>query len=670
MTTKDAEKQIADLSAKLSYWNDEYYQNHNSVVSDFEFDKALEKLQQLEKDFPALKKDDSPTARVGGSISKDFASIPHKYPMLSLGNTYSQEELEAFDKRVKTFLGNDADVEYICELKFDGVSMSITYENGKLVQAVTRGDGVQGDDVTANVKTIKTMPLSLKGNGFPAKFEVRGEVFMSHKTFERLNAEKAKNGEPLSANPRNLASGSVKQQDSREVAKRGLDCFLYFLLGEKLPYKTHEESIKALTEWGFNVSPTYKKCKNMAEVLEYVAKWDTDRKKLPMDTDGVVIKVNEFAKQEELGLTAKSPRWAIAYKYQAESTPTLLQSITYQVGRTGAITPVAELKPVLLSGSTVKRASLHNSDFIEKLDLRVGDTVYVEKGGEIIPKVTGVDLSKRPLISSPLVYPTHCPECNTKLVRNAGEANYYCLNENGCAPQIKGKMEHFVERKAMDIDSLGEKIIEQLYNAKIATTFADFYDLTHAQLTSLDRSGDKLATKILKGIEESKKMDFDKVLYALGIRFVGSGGAKKLADALLSIDKMMTCTVADFTAVPEIGDKIAQSLVDYFKDPESIKTIDRLKKAGVNLSQQPKNVILASNKLSGKSFLVSGTFSKFSRDELHASIEANGGKLTSGISAKLDYLIAGDKMGPAKLEKATKLKVTMISEDEYIKLIG
>ncbi len=670
MTTKDAEKQISDLSEKLSYWNDQYYQKHNSVVSDFEFDKTLETLQKLEKDFPALKKDDSPTARVGGSISKDFASIPHKYPMLSLGNTYSQEELEAFDKRVKTFLGNDADVEYICELKFDGVSMSITYENGKLVQAVTRGDGVQGDDVTANVKTIKTMPLSLKGSGFPTKFEVRGEVFMSHKTFERLNAEKAKNGEPLSANPRNLASGSVKQQDSREVAKRGLDCFLYFLLGEKLPYKTHEESIKALTEWGFNVSPTYKKCKNMAEVLEYVAKWDTDRKKLPMDTDGVVIKVNEFAKQEELGLTAKSPRWAIAYKYQAESTPTLLQSITYQVGRTGAITPVAELKPVLLSGSTVKRASLHNSDFIEKLDLRVGDTVYVEKGGEIIPKVTGVDLSKRPLISSPLVYPTHCPECNTKLVRNAGEANYYCLNENGCAPQIKGKMEHFVERKAMDIDSLGEKIIEQLYNAKIATTFADFYDLTHAQLTSLDRSGDKLSTKILKGIEESKKMDFDKVLYALGIRFVGSGGAKKLADALLSIDKMMTCTVADFTAVPEIGDKIAQSLVDYFKDPESIKTIDRLKKAGVNLSQQPKNVVLASNKLSGKSFLVSGSFSKFSRDELHASIEANGGKLTSGISAKLDYLIAGDKMGPAKLEKATKLKVTMISEDDYIKLIG
>ncbi len=670
MTTQDAEKQIEDLSAKLSYWNDEYYQNHNSVVSDFEFDKALESLQKLEKDFPTLKKDDSPTARVGGSISKDFASIPHKYPMLSLGNTYSQEELEAFDKRVKNVLGNDADVEYICELKFDGVSMSITYENGKLVQAVTRGDGVQGDDVTNNVKTIKTMPLSLKGSGFPAKFEVRGEVFMSHKTFEKLNAEKAKNGEHLSANPRNLASGSIKQQDSREVAKRGLDCFLYFLLGKKLPYKTHEESIKALAEWGFNVSPTYKKCKNIAEVLEYVAKWDTDRKKLPMDTDGVVIKVNEFAKQEELGLTAKSPRWAIAYKYQAESTPTLLQSITYQVGRTGAITPVAELKPVLLSGTTVKRASLHNSDFIEKLDLRVGDTVYVEKGGEIIPKVTGVDLSKRPLISSPLVYPTNCPECNTKLVRNAGEANYYCLNENGCAPQIKGKMEHFVQRKAMDIDSLGEKIIEQLYNAKIATTFADFYDLTHIQLTSLDRSGDKLATKILKGIEESKKMDFDKVLYALGIRFVGSGGAKKLADALLSIDKMMTCTVDDFTAVPEIGDKIAQSLVDYFKDPESIKTIDRLKKAGVNLSQQPKNVVLASNKLSGKSFLVSGTFSKFSRDELHASIEANGGKLTSGISAKLDYLIAGDKMGPAKLEKATKLKVTMISEDEYIKLIG
>ena len=669
MEQQQAQERIKELSEKINYYNQKYYQEHISEISDYEFDMLLSELISLENLYPQFKAPDSPSQRVGVSITKEFASIKHQYPMLSLGNTYSEQEVRDFDERVKKFLNTSQDIEYVCELKFDGVSMSIIYENGLFKQAITRGDGVQGDDVSNNVKTIKTIPLRIQAENLPARFEVRGEVFMSKETFEKLNKEREDIGETLYANPRNTASGTIKLQDSAEVARRGLDCYLYFLLGENLPFQTHSESLEVLSKWGFQVSSTYRVCKNIEEVFAYIAEWEQKRHSLPVETDGVVIKVNQFAQQEELGLTAKSPRWAIAFKYKAESVSTTLESITYQVGRTGAVTPVAELKPVQLAGTTVKRASLHNANEIERLGLRIGDTVFVEKGGEIIPKITGVDLSKRPANSIVLQYIQNCPECGTPLLRKEGEAVHYCPNEKGCPPQIKGKIEHFVQRKAMDISSLGEKIIEQLYNNQMLYSIADLYTLEQKKLENLDRMGEKLASKIIKNIEESKSVPFERVLFALGIRFVGATVAKKLAEYFENIEALSQASLEQLTQVPEIGEKIAQSLVAYFADTENQNIVAQLKSAGLQMTSQKIAVERKGSGLEGKTFVISGVFGR-SREEIQADIEAHGGKILSGVSGKLDYLVAGDKMGPSKLEKAQKLGVKIISEEELLQLIG
>lgn len=671
MTNQEALERIEKLSKDLHHYNYMYYQKHTSVVSDYEFDKLLEELIDLEEKFPQLKKDDSPTQRVGGTITKDFPTVKHRYRMLSLGNTYSQDELLDFDKRLKKLLGDDKELEYICELKFDGVSISLTYENGKLVTAATRGDGVQGDDVTANAKTIKTVPISIQGSDFPADFEVRGEVFMPNKVFEELNAQRAKEGKDLYANPRNTTSGTMKLQDSSEVAKRKLDAYLYFLLGDNLPYKSHEASIKAIESWGFNVSPTYRKCTGIEEVMEYVNYWEKERKNLPVETDGVVIKVNDVDLQEQLGFTSKSPRWAIAYKYKAESVSTVLESITYQVGRTGSVTPVAELSPVQLAGTTVKRASLHNADEIEtRLQLHEKDTVFVEKGGEIIPKVIRVDLSKRAANARAVRFIDNCPECGTALIRKDGEANHYCPNEKGCPPQIKGRIEHFIQRNAMDIDSMGGETINQLFEKGLVKNVADLYDLTLKQLLTLDRFGEKSARNLLEGLRQSKSIAFARVLYGLGIRFIGKTVAQKLATHFKTFDAIRQASHEELVAVEDIGDRIADSLLEHLKDADNLDIIQRLQAAGLQFEDNTPAVQKDSDKLDNKTFVVSGTFQHFSRDEIKQKIEANGGKVVSSISKKLDYLIAGDKMGPSKLDKAKKLNVTMISEDDFIQMIG
>lgn len=671
MTNQEAQDRIRELSKDLHHYNYMYYQKHVSVVTDYEFDKLLEELIKLEEKYPQFKKDDSPSQRVGGTITKDFPTIKHRYRMLSLGNTYSQDDLLDFDKRLKKLLGDDKELEYICELKFDGVSISLTYENGKLVTAATRGDGVQGDDVTANAKTIRTVPLGVQGDNFPDTFEVRGEVFMPNKVFEELNAQRAKEGKDLYANPRNTASGTMKLQDSAEVAKRKLDAYLYFLLGEDLPYKTHEEAIKAVESWGFNVSPTYRKCTGIDAVMEYVTYWEQERKNLPVETDGVVIKVNDIDLQEQLGFTSKSPRWAIAYKYQAESVSTKLNSITYQVGRTGSVTPVAELAPVQLAGTTVKRASLHNADEIEsRLQLHEGDMVFVEKGGEIIPKVTRVDLTKRMTNAKPIRFIDNCPECGTQLVRKDGEANHYCPNEKGCPPQIKGRIEHFIQRNALDIDSMGGETINQLFEKGLVKNVADLYDLTLKQLLSLDRFGEKSARNLIEGLQQSKSIAFARVLYGLGIRFVGKTVAQKLTTHFKTMEAIQQASHDELVAVEDIGARIADSLIEHFKDAENTDIVNRLKAAGLQFEDNTPTLQKDSDKLDGKTFVVSGTFKQFSRDEIKKKIEANGGKVVSSISKKLDYLIAGDKMGPSKLEKAKKLDVTMISEDEFIQMVG
>jgi DNA ligase (NAD+) len=671
MTNQEAQDRIRELSKDLHHYNYMYYQKHVSVVTDYEFDKLLEELIKLEEKFPQFKKDDSPSQRVGGSITKDFPTIIHRYRMLSLGNTYSKDDLLDFDKRLKKLLGDDKELEYICELKFDGVSISLTYENGKLVTAATRGDGVQGDDVTANAKTIRTVPLGVQGDDFPDTFEVRGEVFMPNKVFEELNAQRAKEGKDLYANPRNTASGTMKLQDSAEVAKRKLDAYLYFLLGENLPHKTHEEAIKAVESWGFNVSPTYRKCTGIDAVMEYVNYWEQERKNLLVETDGVVIKVNDIDLQEQLGFTSKSPRWAIAYKYQAESVSTKLNSITYQVGRTGSVTPVAELAPVQLAGTTVKRASLHNADEIEsRLQLHEGDMVFVEKGGEIIPKVTRVDLTKRMTNAQPIRFIDNCPECGTQLIRKDGEANHYCPNEKGCPPQIKGRIEHFIQRNALDIDSMGGETINQLFEKGLVKNVADLYDLTLKQLLSLDRFGEKSARNLIEGLQQSKSIAFARVLYGLGIRFVGKTVAQKLAVHFKTMDAIQQASHDELVAVEDIGARIADSLIEHFKDAENADIINRLKAAGLQFEDNTPVLQKDSDKLDGKTFVVSGTFTQFSRDEIKKKIETNGGKVVSSISKKLDYLIAGDKMGPSKLEKAKKLDVTMISEDEFIQMVG
>jgi DNA ligase (NAD+) len=669
MTSAEAKKSIASLTEKINYHNDLYYQKSKSEISDQEFDKLLEQLVKLEQEFPELKLADSPTQRVGGAITKSFETVTHRYPMLSLGNTYSPEELEDFDGRVARGLDGDK-YEYFCELKFDGVSISLIYENGMLARGITRGDGVRGDDVTQNVKTIHSIPLKAKGKNIPDSFEVRGEVFLPKKVFEKLNKEREDIGEETYANARNTASGTVKMQDSREVARRKLDCFAYYLLGEESGVTTHEEGIKKLESWGFNVSPTYKKCKNIKEVLQYIDHWEKKRQALPLDTDGVVVKVNSLEQQQQLGFTAKSPRWAIAFKYKPESQSTRLNGITYQVGRTGAITPVAELEPIFLAGTTVKRASLHNANEIARLDLRIGDYVFVEKGGEIIPKVTSVDQSKRKPGTKPVKYITKCPECGAELIRHEGEANHYCPNEKGCPPQIKGKIEHFIQRKAMNIDSLGEKTIGQLYNLGLVKTPADLYDLTKEDLVRLEGFKDLSIKNLLSGIENSKATPFESVMFALGIRYVGKTVAEKLARYFKNIDSLMKATYDELLNAPEVGEKIAESVAAWSKDKNSQKEIDRLRRAGLQFVSSEKEPELVSNALEGKSFVVSGTFVHYERDAIKDVIVANGGKVLSGVSGKLDYLVAGENMGPSKREKAEALKVKIISEDEFRKMIG
>ncbi len=659
---------MAELSALLNRYNTQYYQNSTSEIPDYEFDMMLKELEKLEAENPGLAQPDSPTHRVGGSVSKSFAVVTHRYPMLSLGNTYSRAELTDFDNRVMKALGEP--YQYICELKFDGVAISLRYENGLLTCAATRGDGVRGDDITNNAKTIRTIPLSLPdAKNLPADFEVRGEVFMPFHVFEAINKEKEDIGEAPLANPRNTASGTLKQQDSAAVARRKLQCYVYSLLGDNLPAKSHEEAVKLLEEWGFAVSPTWQKCSSLDEVFEYIDKWEKERFNLPLAIDGIVLKVNSYRQQEELGFTAKTPRWAISYKYKAEAAATPLEGVRYQIGRTGSITPVALLKPVVLAGTTVKRASIHNANEILRLDLHEGDTVFVEKGGEIIPKITGVELSKRLPGAQPIAFPNNCPDCGAELVRVEGEANHYCPNENGCPTQLKGKIEHFVQRRALNVDSLGPETIEQLFELGLVRTPADLYDLTEEKLLQLQGFKAKSAENVMQGLENSKKADFGKVLFGMGIRYVGNTVADKLATHFGSIEKLASATFTELLEAPEIGEKIAQSLGAWFAEPANIEQYQRLKAAGLQMHREIKEIIRESEALAGKSFVISGTFSMFSRDELKEKIEANGGKILSGISAKLNYLVAGENMGPAKLEKATKLEIPIISEEQLLQML-
>ena len=664
---KDPATEIQELTHRINYLNYQYYQNSVSEVTDYEFDKMLQRLHTLEEQHPELRQPSSPTQRVGGTITKSFKTVFHRYPMLSLGNTYSAEELREFDQRVRKVVGDE--VEYVCEQKFDGVAISLTYENGQLVQGATRGDGTRGDDITSNVRTIRDIPLQVHGKDYPALFEVRGEVFLPLQVFEQLNVEREESGEQLLANPRNAASGTLKQQDSSIVASRKLGCFSYSFASSPNPFATHSESLQAIRKWGFKVSDTWRKCSSVDEVLAYVHEWEARRHELPIATDGVVVKVNSYAQQDELGFTAKSPRWAIAYKYPAMSAATQLLGIQYQVGRTGAVTPVALLQPVQLAGTVVKRASVHNANEIQRLDLRLGDTVFVEKGGEIIPKITGVDFSKRPTDSQPIFYPTHCPACGTELVRSEGEANFYCPNEKDCAPQIQAKLEHFISRKAMNIDELGPKTIEQLYRAGLVRNAADLYDLKLEQLAGLERMGEKSATNILNSLERSKQVTFDRMLFALGIRFVGSTVARKLAEHFPDLEAIRGALYEELVAVNEIGDRIAHSILEYFRDPDHVQLVERLKAAGLQFRSEKIETVLESDKLEGKTFVISGVFNSVSREELQQLILTHGGKVVSSISAKLSYLVAGDKMGPAKLEKATKLGIAILSEDQFLAMI-
>ncbi len=668
MTEAQAAKEIQVLTEQINYHNDLYYQKHKTEISDYEFDQLLKKLQALEDQFPALKLIDSPTQRVGGAITKNFQTVIHQYPMLSLSNTYSVQELEDFDGRVAKGLDGEA-YEYFCELKFDGVSISLIYEEGVLVRAVTRGDGVQGDDVTTNVRTIRSIPLKIKGNTFPKKFEVRGEIFLSKEIFLQLNKEREDIGEEKYANARNTASGTLKMQDSGEVARRKLDCFVYYLLGEDINSKTHEESIHKLESWGFKVSPTYSKCAHIKAVIDYIERWEKKRLELPLETDGVVIKVNKLEQQQQLGFTAKSPRWATSYKYKAESVSTKLNAITYQVGRTGAITPVAELEPVFLAGTTVKRASLHNANEIERLGLCLGDYVFVEKGGEIIPKVTSVDLTKRSAGLKPVQYITHCPECNTLLVREEGEAQHYCPNTLGCAPQIRGRVEHFIQRKAMDIDSLGEQTIKQLNELGLVNSPADLYDLKKEDLLKLDKVKEKSAQNMLDGINASKAAAFESVLFGIGIRHVGKTVAEKIVRHFKNIDNIANASLEELLKAPEVGEKIAQSVFNFFRDERSKLEIERLRKAGLAMESNAKEPEKESEVLNGKSFVISGVFQNYERDQLQDIILKNGGRILSSVSGKLDYLVAGDNMGPSKREKAEKLGVKIISEKEFEELL-
>ncbi|MFN5149295.1 MAG: NAD-dependent DNA ligase LigA [Flavobacteriia bacterium] len=669
MNKTEAKEEILHLSKEINHHNHLYYVESNPVISDYEFDMMLKRLQDLEAQFPEFAFEHSPTKRVGGDITKKFETVVHRFPMLSLSNTYSEEEIIDWENRLKKM--SEGPIEYVCELKYDGVAIGIRYENGILTRAITRGDGTQGEDVTTNVKTIRTVPLQLKGD-FPADFEIRGEIFMPLASFTKLNAEREENGEPLFANPRNTASGTLKMQDSKIVAERGLDSYLYGVYGTDLPSSGHFESVEKAGEWGFKVPQTkdrfIERTNSIEGIMDYIHYWDKKRYELPFEIDGVVIKVNNYSQQKVLGFTAKSPRWAIAYKFKAERVETRLDSISYQVGRTGAITPVANLTPVQLGGTTVKRASLHNSDQIEKLDLHEGDYVYVEKGGEIIPKIVGVNTDKRNALSPVVHFIEECPECMALLIRREGEAQHYCPNEDACPPQMKGKIEHFISRKAMNIDGLGAETVDMLYEKGLVRSIADLYDLTFDQVVQLDRMADKSADKMIKGIKASREVPFERALFALGIRFVGETVAKKLAKHFRSIDAISKAKFDELTNVEEIGEKIAISVQQYFLNEDHHALIDRLKMAGLQFEIIEKEG--ASNKLDGKSFVVSGVFNAFSRDEIKEVIESNGGKNVSSISAKTDFVIAGENMGPAKLKKATDLGIMILSEDEFIKLLN
>jgi len=669
MSLFEVKERIDSLVKELNEHNYKYYVLAQPVISDFEFDKKLAELTALERDYPEYLDPESPTQKVGGDITREFKTVKHKWPMLSLGNTYNEQDLKDFDERVRKAIGND--FEYVCELKFDGLSISLTYENGQLIRAVTRGDGTQGDDVTNNVKTIHTIPKKIKGSGFPESFDIRGEVFMHRAAFERLNNERIENNEMAYANPRNFASGTLKMQDSSEVAKRPLDCFLYFLYTDKRAYATHWESIDAVKNWGFHVCEHTRLCTNIEEVLQFINYWDEKRFDLSYDIDGIVIKVNNYAQQEELGFTAKSPRWAISYKYKAQEVETILNEVTYQVGRTGAVTPVANLKPVLLAGTTVKRATLHNANEIKRLDLHLGDTVLVEKGGEIIPKIIAVNTSKRITSAQMVRYPEICPECGSNLIRKEGEAVHYCPNDEGCPPQIVGKIQHFISRKAMNIEGLGQETIETFYQKGFIEHISDLYTLfeKEEQLKQLDRFGEKSIRNMIDGIEKSKQMPFEKVLFGLGIRYVGETVAKKLVSHFKDIDSLMNASFDELISVDEIGERIAESLIEYFKEPRHKEQIELLKNYGLQFEASALDIALSSNKLEGKSFIISGVFEKHSREELKDLIEANGGKILSSISAKLSYLVAGENMGPSKLEKAVKLQIPIISDEELMAML-
>ncbi len=664
------EQEIEQLRNDLRKHNHNYYVLNQPIISDYEFDMLLEKLIKLETENPIFFSAESPSQRVGGDITDKFKKVAHESPMLSLSNSYNKEDVQDWAERATKLVGGNA-TEYVMELKYDGVAISLIYENGKLLRAVTRGDGSEGEDVTSNVRTIASIPLQLSGN-FPDRFEIRGEIFLPHANFKKLNEQREKNGEPLYANPRNTASGTLKLQDSKIVASRGLDCFLYYVILSDNPYGGHFESLNKAAEWGFKVpqeSMRYvAKCRSIEEIMEFIAHWDSARHHLPFEIDGIVMKINSYAQQDEMGFTSKSPRWAMAYKFKAENVSTKLNQVTYQVGRTGAITPVANLEPVLLAGTTVKRASLHNADQIEKLDLHEDDYVFVEKGGEIIPKVTGVDLAKRKSDAQPLVYALQCPTCQTELIRKEGEAQHYCPNESGCSPQITGKMEHFIARKAMNIDGLGAETIVQLFEAGLIRTINDLYTLNRDELLELERMAEKSVDNLLAGVEKSKEQPFEKVLYGLGIRYVGETVSKKLVKHFKTIDGLVSASLEELVAVDEIGERIGESVIEYFKTPESIKLIEELKTHGLRFEIEEK--ANGSDLLEGKKFVVSGVFSKFSRNELKASIEDNGGKNVGSISSRTDYVIAGDNMGPSKKEKADKLGVPVISEDDYINMIS
>lgn len=662
------EQKITSLRDELREHNYKYYVLDQPSISDFEFDMKLKELQKLEEQHPEFYDPTSPSLRVGGAVTKNFETVVHEHRMYSLDNSYSKEDLEDWEKRIQRILG-DVQVEFTCELKYDGASISLTYEEGQLVRAVTRGDGFQGDEVTTNIKTIKSVPLQLKGD-YPQKFDIRGEIILTLEGFAKMNQERIEAGEDPYMNPRNTASGSLKLQDSALVAQRPLECLLYSITGNNLGIKTQFEVLEKARQWGFKVPTVAKLCKSTQEVMQFVDYWDTNRHSLPYETDGVVVKVNSIQHQEELGYTAKSPRWAMAYKFKAEQVSTVLNEITYQVGRTGAITPVANLEPVLLAGTTVKRASLHNADQIAKLDVREGDTVFVEKGGEIIPKIIAVDFTKRSTDSKPTEYITHCPECGTELIRKEGEAQHFCPNDTGCPPQITGRIQHFISRKAMDIEGMGSETVELLFKEGLIANYADLYTLNKEQVMPLERMAEKSAENLVNGVAASKSIPFERVLFALGIRYVGETVAKKLAKAYKNIDALMVATQEELIAVDEIGERIAESVIRFFADSSNVELVDRLKSYGLQFSLSEEQLENQTDKLKGQTFVVSGVFESISRDDLKKLIEDNGGKVASSISSKTSFVVAGDNMGPSKKTKAESLGVPIISEQEFMKKVS